>query len=72
MYGRVTSKKHKTWDSDGLLEVTGKNAILMVISITVVNFITQKDTCFNIFDNRIYFMVGFGWQSYRKKNNQLK
>ncbi|XP_070171570.1 DNA repair and recombination protein RAD54B isoform X2 [Polyergus mexicanus] len=28
MYGRVTSKKHKTWDSDGFLEVTGKSAIL--------------------------------------------
>ncbi|XP_011875667.1 PREDICTED: DNA repair and recombination protein RAD54B-like isoform X3 [Vollenhovia emeryi] len=28
MYGKVSSKKHKTWDSDGLLEVTGKTAIL--------------------------------------------
>ncbi|KYQ58212.1 DNA repair and recombination protein RAD54B [Trachymyrmex zeteki] len=28
MYSKITSKKHKTWDDDGLLEVTGKNAIL--------------------------------------------
>ncbi|KYM80237.1 DNA repair and recombination protein RAD54B [Atta colombica] len=28
VYSKVTSKKHKTWDDDGLLEVTGKNAIL--------------------------------------------
>ncbi|XP_025264206.1 DNA repair and recombination protein RAD54B [Camponotus floridanus] len=28
MYGRVTSKKYKTWDGDGFLEITGKNAIL--------------------------------------------
>lgn len=68
MYGKVTLKKHKTWDGDGFLEVTGKSAILKVI----VNFIIQKDIyCFNIFDNKIYFMIGFGWQSYRKKNNQF-
>ncbi|KAG5312115.1 RA54B protein, partial [Acromyrmex insinuator] len=28
VYSKITSKKHKTWDDDGLLEVTGKNAIL--------------------------------------------
>nr|XP_012228606.1 PREDICTED: DNA repair and recombination protein RAD54B-like isoform X2 [Linepithema humile] len=27
VYGKVTSKKHKTWDGDGLLEVIGKNAV---------------------------------------------
>lgn len=32
MIGKVTSKKHKTWDSDGLLEIVGKNAILKVIT----------------------------------------
>lgn len=31
MYGKVTSKKHKTWDGDGSLEVTGKSAVLKVI-----------------------------------------
>lgn len=30
IYGKVTSKKHKTWDDDGLLEVIGKSAILKV------------------------------------------
>ncbi|XP_020287308.1 DNA repair and recombination protein RAD54B-like isoform X2 [Pseudomyrmex gracilis] len=28
VYGKVTSKKHKTWEGDGLLEVTGKSAVL--------------------------------------------
>ncbi|KAL6439499.1 hypothetical protein ACFW04_003958 [Cataglyphis niger] len=28
MYGQITSKKYKTWDGDGLLEVTGENAML--------------------------------------------
>ncbi|XP_071561970.1 DNA repair and recombination protein RAD54B isoform X1 [Temnothorax nylanderi] len=36
VYGKVTSKKHKTWDSDGLLEVTGKSAILKDLDGNVV------------------------------------
>lgn len=39
MYGRVTSKKHKTWDGDGFLEITGKSATLKVINTSVINFI---------------------------------
>jgi len=38
MYGKVTSKKHKTWDNDGLLEVIGKDAILKVPSPLTINF----------------------------------
>jgi hypothetical protein len=30
VYGKISSKKHKTWDNDGLLEVTGKDAVLKV------------------------------------------
>lgn len=30
VYGKVTSKKHKTWEGDGLLEVIGKSAVLKV------------------------------------------
>ncbi|KYN17695.1 DNA repair and recombination protein RAD54B [Trachymyrmex cornetzi] len=42
VYSKITSKKHKTWDDDGLLEVTGKNAILKnldgnIIGRTTVN-----------------------------------
>lgn len=36
MYGKITSKKHKTWDSDGLLEITGKRAILKDLDGNVV------------------------------------
>jgi len=32
VYGKITSKKRKTWSCDGLLEVTGRNAVLTVIS----------------------------------------
>lgn len=38
MYGQITSKKHKTWDGDGLLEITGECAILKVTS-TLTNFL---------------------------------
>ncbi|XP_018402156.1 PREDICTED: DNA repair and recombination protein RAD54B-like, partial [Cyphomyrmex costatus] len=42
MFGKVTSKKHKTWDSDGLLEIVGKSAILKnldgnIIGRTTIN-----------------------------------
>lgn len=30
MIGKISSRKHKQWDSDGLLEVTEKNAVLKV------------------------------------------
>ncbi|XP_036143048.1 DNA repair and recombination protein RAD54B isoform X2 [Monomorium pharaonis] len=36
MYGKVTSKKHKTWENDGLLEVTGKNVILKDLDSNVI------------------------------------
>ena len=39
MVSKVTSKKHKTWDSDGLLEIVGKNAILKVIAVSTETFI---------------------------------
>lgn len=39
MYGRVTSKKYKTWDGDGFLEITGKSATLKVINTLVIKFI---------------------------------
>lgn len=38
MYGQITSKKYKTWDGDGLLEVTGESAILKVINASIINF----------------------------------
>ncbi|KAI4504659.1 hypothetical protein M0802_000209 [Mischocyttarus mexicanus] len=28
VFGKVTTKKHKTWDNDGFLEVNGKSAVL--------------------------------------------
>lgn len=34
VFGKVTTKKHKTWDNDGFLEVLGKNAVLKVIYLT--------------------------------------
>ncbi|XP_011163538.1 DNA repair and recombination protein RAD54B [Solenopsis invicta] len=36
MYGKITSKKHKTWDDDGLLEVIGKSAILKNLDGNVI------------------------------------
>ncbi|RLU15867.1 hypothetical protein DMN91_011623 [Ooceraea biroi] len=36
MYGKVSSRKHKTWDNDGLLEVIGKSAILMDSSGSII------------------------------------
>ncbi|XP_015191189.1 PREDICTED: DNA repair and recombination protein RAD54B-like isoform X1 [Polistes dominula] len=42
VFGKVTTKKHKTWDNDGYLEVSGKNAILKdqdgsIVGRTTVN-----------------------------------
>lgn len=42
VFGKVTNKKHKTWDNDGFLEVNGKSAILKdldgsIIGRTTVN-----------------------------------
>ncbi|KAL6260446.1 hypothetical protein P5V15_007972 [Pogonomyrmex californicus] len=42
MYGKISSKKHKTWDGDGLLEVTGKSGILKdldgnIMGRTIIN-----------------------------------
>ncbi|XP_043495651.1 DNA repair and recombination protein RAD54B-like isoform X1 [Polistes fuscatus] len=42
VFGKVTTKKHKTWDNDGFLEVNGKNAILKdqdgsIVGRTTVN-----------------------------------
>lgn len=42
MYGKVTSRKHKTWDSDGLLEIVGKSAILKVIIASITNLLTLR------------------------------
>lgn len=42
VYGKVTSKKHKTWDSDGLLEIAGKSAILKVTVTLTIHFLTQR------------------------------
>ncbi|CAL1677011.1 unnamed protein product [Lasius platythorax] len=36
MYGQITSKKHKTWDGDGLLEITGESAILKDLNGKVI------------------------------------
>ncbi|XP_032677670.1 DNA repair and recombination protein RAD54B-like isoform X1 [Odontomachus brunneus] len=42
VFGKISSKKHKTWDGDGLLEVVGKNAVLKdldgnIIGRTTIN-----------------------------------
>ncbi|XP_014475589.1 PREDICTED: DNA repair and recombination protein RAD54B-like [Dinoponera quadriceps] len=42
VYGKISSKKHKKWDGDGLLEVAGKSAVLKdldgnVIGRTTIN-----------------------------------
>lgn len=42
LYGKTTSKKHQTWDGDGFLEVTGKNAVLKVTNQSVVNFALRE------------------------------
>lgn len=38
MYGQITSKKNKTWDGDGLLEIIGESAILKVLNILIIHF----------------------------------
>lgn len=48
MYGKATSKKHKTWDSDGLLEVVGKSAILKVTIASTANL--KLEDFYNAFD----------------------
>ncbi|XP_025152483.1 DNA repair and recombination protein RAD54B isoform X1 [Harpegnathos saltator] len=36
VYGKISSKKHKTWDGDGLLEVAGKSAVLKDLDGNVI------------------------------------
>lgn len=47
VYGKVSSKKHKTWDGDGLLEVAGKSAVLKVndLASSDASFPTRGKKC---------------------------
>ena len=38
MIGKISTRKHKQWENDGILEVTGKNAVLKVFFI-IIKFI---------------------------------
>ncbi|XP_047358651.1 DNA repair and recombination protein RAD54B-like isoform X2 [Vespa velutina] len=47
VFGKVTTKKHKTWDSDGFLEVFGKNAVLKNLDGSIIGRTTVNPQCLN-------------------------
>ncbi|KAL2715707.1 DNA repair and recombination protein RAD54B-like isoform X1 [Vespula squamosa] len=47
VFGKITTKKHKTWDSDGFLEVLGKNAVLKDLDGNIIGRTTVNPQCIN-------------------------
>ncbi|XP_025075415.1 DNA repair and recombination protein RAD54B-like isoform X2 [Pogonomyrmex barbatus] len=75
MYGKISSKKHKTWDGDGLLEVTGKSGILKdldgnIMGRTIINSSTVAEGFKLIIGNKqIEIINQLSQEQYVPENN---